>query len=78
MNNIYCIRAKQFPNGIPSGFTSGSYYEVKNGKIIDDQGIPRPVCSKDEIRTIEDIRFFHENDEWGWIGEFRDNTFKWD
>lgn len=72
MKQIKCIRPKKFANGCPSGFTAGVIYDIVDGKIIDDQGLPRPVMVTDTIKTIEDVRDYRGNDPWGWIGVFEE------
>lgn len=55
-----------------NGFTTGRVYDVKDGRIIDDDGLPRPLMCKrglEPIKTIDDIKNF-KNGNWSWIGQF--------
>ena len=71
---VKCIRAKKTPEGKSIGFTTGEIYKVENGKIIDNDGIPRPVMNNDTINSVDDIRTYKMKDcgEWGWIGVFEE------
>lgn len=72
MKQVKCIRPKLFTNGCPSGFTAGRIYDIEDGKIIDDQGVPRPAMVTDTIDSIDDVKFYRENEPWGWIGVFEE------
>lgn len=72
MKQVKCIRPKKFANGTPCGFTAGVIYDVVDGKIIDDQGLPRPAMLTDTIETIEEIKNFRGKGDWEWIGVFEE------
>ncbi len=72
MKQVKCIRPKLFANGCPCGFTAGRVYDVIKGKIIDDQGLPRPVMLTDTIDSIEEIKNFRGKGDWEWIGVFEE------
>lgn len=55
-----------------NGFTTGKIYTVENGRIIDDDGNPRPLLVKrglEPIKSVEDIRDYKKGN-WSWIGQF--------
>lgn len=51
------------------GFTKGKIYCVINGKIIDDDGLQRPLSSS-LIHTLSDIENYSDYKNWEWIGRF--------
>lgn len=55
-------------------FTEGKAYEIVEGRIIDDDGTPRPLFIRkgDEIKGVEDIRD-RKDGNWSWIGKFRED-----
>ena len=63
---VTCVRTNDI------GFTPSKAYNIEDGRIIDDQGTPRPLfISKNDpgIRTVADIRD-RKDGNWSWIGEF--------
>lgn len=54
------------------GFHKDGIYKIVDGRIIDDQGLPRPLMVKkglEPIKTVEDIKNY-KNGNWSWIGHF--------
>lgn len=54
------------------GFHKDGIYKIVDGRIIDDQGLPRPLLVKkgfEPINTVEDIKNY-KNGNWSWIGHF--------
>ena len=54
------------------GFHKGGVYNVVDGRVIDDQGLPRPLMVKrglEPIKAVEDIKNY-KNGNWSWIGHF--------
>lgn len=66
MFKIKCVEPADKPN---LGFTKNKIYSVINGKIIDDEGIQRPL-SLTLIHTMSDIENYSDYKNWEWIGKF--------
>lgn len=66
MKKVRCIKSTD------RAFKDNCIYDVIDGRIIDEDGVPRPCMVKvgeHPISTLADIRNFKDGN-WSWIGEF--------
>lgn len=66
---VKCIKEKRNCIGGSIGFTEGKVYEIKNGKLIDNDKVEWPIFSYDKFLCLEDIKNY-KNGNWSYCGEF--------